>query len=171
MEALIYILISLVIGGLGSLAYKHPPVARKLLYPILGISIIIYFIVSSHSLIKISAYNEAYRATKTDIKLDIDKFLPTLHLNTKNKDSLNIARAISKCNGEKYIAVYQAKTLLSDSLANNIDLLIERNRKNTKPYLLYCFYSFVITVALIGLSFFFDNIFDKEKVTSDNKTK
>ena len=159
MTELTVALIALAVSGLGFITYKHPPIARKLLVPLLYLSIGTFLFILVYSIIKISAYDEAYKATRIDISIDIDEMFKndTINSSIDSKHGYDYQH-------EKYFAIYNSKILLSESITKNINSLIEDNRKNTKTYLLYCFYSFLIIIILFGLTFLFDNIQDKEKV-------
>ena len=71
---------------------------------------------------------------------------------------------------EKVYDIYINQTALKDSIQKNIDILLKNSRETNNTYLLYCFAAFLIIIILYGLSFLFDNVHNKEKVSDINSS-
>lgn len=171
MEALILIIIPLVISGLGFLTYRHPPIARKILVPIEYAVCGIYCFIQIYSLVQSNAYYDAKDIASSYINVSKMKIPEYSLSNSKDKDSILIARIERKYEFDKYFEIQKVKLSISDSIQTKLSSIIETHKKKNNTYILYCVFAFFITIVLIGLSFLFDNIHDKEKVENDNKTK
>ena len=171
METLILILLPLVISGLGFLTYRHPPIARKILYPLFYLSILSLLVMQIISLTQSSAYYKSIDATRINIEqnsngIDID----SLYNSVKDFDSMDVIIKDKKYELEKSYAIYKSQRVIQDSIRNQIDNLLNKSRDTNNTYLLYCFAAFLMIIILQGLSYLFDNIYNKENVSNIQNT-
>lgn len=171
MKELIFILIPLVITGLGFLSYKHPPIARKILIPSNYIIGGIAFLIQMNGLVQSNVYYNAQDIVRSVIGVDKLKIPEYSFTKSKDKDSILISKIQRDYEFKKYFEIERVKSSISDSIQSRISIIIKSYRSRDNTYLLYCGFAFLIVNVLIGLSFLFDNIHDKEKVNDTNKTK
>ncbi len=173
MENLVYVIIPLILSGLGFLVYKHPPVARQILKPlqyfVLGIFVLLMF----YNMTQSSAYYKSLDAARINItlptssELDIDSLLKVV----KDQDSLDLLIQDYRSKREKINDIEKYQFALKDSIQRNIHILINNNRQAYDTYSLYCFVSFLLIIVFVILSFLFDNIHNKEKVKNKDTPK
>lgn len=172
MDTLFLILLPIVISGLGFLTYRHPPIARKILNPLFYISLISFLFIQLSSLTQSSAYYKSINATRINIdrqttqEINIDSLYKTV----KDKDSIDNIMLDSKYQREKSYAIFKSQSEIKDSIRNQIDILLSKSRDTNNNYLLYCFAGFLIIIILQALSFLFDTIHNKEKVSDINNS-
>lgn len=147
MNTLFLILLPLIISGLGFITYRHPKIARKILMALLWVNIGAFLLLMVYQAAQSSAYTKASRATRIDINMPKD-FLT-------NTDSLKI---------------YLGQTGIQDSISNRVDTLIKAGNDDHDMRLNYYFIAMAIIAVLYGLSFLFDNIHNKEKVSNIDST-
>ena len=167
MDKLFLILLPLVISGLGFLTYRHPPIARKILNPLFYISIGSILFIQLFSFVQSSAYYKSIDATQINIENPNNKLLDldSLKKTVKDYDSINIILNDREYQIEKAYDIYTSQTLIKDSIRNNLNILSRNSRDANITYLLYCFTAFLIIIILQVLSFLFDKIYNKEKVS------
>jgi len=173
MDTLTLILLPMVISSLGFLTYRHPPIARKLLMPLFYIICGLIFLIELYSLAQSNTYFKAMDATHIDIYMNKAKTIniDSLYKTGIERASLNQIITDNENQRDKYREIYNAQTSLRDSTRDKISILRENSQKTTNTYLFYGFIGFLITIILFALTFLFDNIHDKEKISDTNKTK
>lgn len=172
METLILIILPLVLTSFGFLTYRHPPIARQILKPLLYLTVCSFLLLQVFYLIQSSAYYKANDATRIIINRQKDKDLnvDSLYKAVKDRDSINLIMLDNRLQREKVYDIYINQTALKDSIQKNIDILLKNSRETNNTYLLYCFAAFLIIIILYGLSFLFDNVHNKEKVSDINSS-
>lgn len=170
MDTLFLILLPLVISSLGFLSYRHPPIARQILKPLLYVSVASFLLLQIFYLIQSSAYYKASDATRINIVRQQEKNLnlDSLYNAVNDRDSVHNIINDNGNQREKFYDIYSGQKEVSDSIEKNIDILLKNSRATNNTYLFYCFAGFLIIVILYGLSFLFDNIHNKEKVNDIN---
>lgn len=172
MDTLFLILLPLVLSSLGFLVYRHPPISRKILISLLYSTVGFYFFLTVYNITQSSAYYKAIDATRIDVydapnnALNID----SLYDNIKDRDSIKLIILDNRYKSDKSYEVVKYQTELKNSIQKNIQTIIENNRDTYNTYSLYCLISFLIIIVLFGLSFLFDNIHNKEKVSDINNS-
>jgi hypothetical protein len=169
MKELILVLIPIVISGLGFLSYKHPPISRKILFPLNFIIAGIFFIIMMYYMVTSNAYYNAKDVVRSSFDTVEYQTKDISYSNIKDKDSLLIAKAEQRCETDKYFEIQKVKLLTSRKIQDELGLIIESNSSIYKEFLLYCVLAFIITNVLYGLSFLFDNIHDKVNENNNNK--
>ncbi len=171
MNTLIIILLPLVISSLGFLTYRHPPIARQILIPLLYVVVGFFLLLTVYNTVQSSVYYKAIDATRVDNPKQQDKEIniDSLYKANKSQDSINLILQDYRCQREKSYEIEKSQTNLKYQIKSNIQLLMKNGNVTYYSYSEYCFASFLIIIVLYGLSFLFDNIYNKEKVSDTNK--
>lgn len=170
MDTFFLILLPLVISSLGFLSYRHPSIARQILKPLQYITIAFFILFTIYNITQSSAYYKAMDGSRIDIykRQDKDLYIDSLYKTVKSKDSIDLIILYSRYQRDKSYEIDKYLTIQKDSTQKNIQLLIQNSQDTYKTYSLYCLVVFLIIVTLFGLTFLFDNVHNKEKVSDIN---
>ncbi len=172
MDTLFLILLPLVISSLGFLSYRHPTIARQILKPLLYLIVALFLLLQIFDLTTSTTYYKALDATRINInrKQTRDIKIDSLYKAINNKDSINHILNELSIERQKSYEIYLSQTETRDSIRNSIYTIKESSGRTNNTYQLYCLAAFLIVLTLHGLSFLFDNIHNKEKVSDVNSS-
>lgn len=172
METLLWGIVIGIIGGIASLSFNHPNLANKIIYLLMGVSVIIYLSTLAYNLGKVEAFNKSIEPVQ----------------NTKGYKALSPLGTIGDIRSQRQIDsvnrswVDNKDLIVLDARANGFEDQLKSNivaeilgyaknvRHNNIKLLEYLFVSLGILVGLRLLSFFFDS-FHKRSNSPTNRAK
>ncbi len=164
METLIYVLLPLVISGLGFLTYQHPQFARKLIYVLFGLLVTIFIITLS--------YNTAQIQENINIRHQVESvYILSPKLIKNNEDSSfmlespltrehYLAQIIKDNQKELAIVMFQneREEKLKREICGKIDASTEKIEERNSDLFIYSIIAFISILILFILSYSFDKI-------------
>jgi uncharacterized membrane-anchored protein YitT (DUF2179 family) len=155
MAAIIYIILPVLLTGLGFVSYKHPQIARKIIAILFALNFIILIIGTATYSSRISAYSESWQIVN---KNQLDSFPITADAVNKKDFNLDSAKRIVS----ESLKVIEMKRNLILSINNGIERKEHEANESKNSFQFWSLIAFATLVCFLILSILFNNVHNKK---------
>jgi hypothetical protein len=169
MENFIWVVLPLVMTGLGFITYRHPPIARKLVTYMMVATGVVFFMEGFYNIGQHNAFFDSLNAARITI-YKYDPLADTSNnlSNIRNFDSLKIASDRHRLESNYKFAISHNEKVVKDSITNVITLDQQNEIKWDHSFNLWCGIAYCILFIFMMLTYVFEPLWKPNSSTQNN---